>query len=255
MIGTIGTAVLLSSLGWSGHHKSAACCCDVCGVEKAEIHSLIANLQRCPRWRQRHNAAHDLRKYDWECHPEIINALTTALLVDCDDDVREEAAQSLRKLAACTPTAHAALDRAAHCDPDWGTRFWARRALAVIKRNCDGACAVCRTGPGVVVVPGSLREPFLSPALVPTKVRILPAQPGAALLQPLDPPPVTTSPAPFAPPQPESLEPSVVPPLEGPAMREGKRTDGRIVRSRLAKLIPGMRPKASANADAARPIR
>src|SRR5580704_1719186 len=104
MISTIGTMILLAQSGlWLGdHHAANATCCDVCGVEKAEILDLITTLQSCPRWRARHDAAHDLRKFDWHCHPEIIDALTTALIADCDDDVREESAQSLRKIAACT---------------------------------------------------------------------------------------------------------------------------------------------------------
>src|SRR3954453_21455207 len=93
------TWVLLAqaSLGLGGHHARKVGCCDACGVEKALVLAEIQTLQTCPRWRARDNAAHRLRKFDWRCHPEAASALVVALLHDCEEEVREEAAQSLTR--------------------------------------------------------------------------------------------------------------------------------------------------------------
>jgi HEAT repeats len=245
MISLLGAAVLVSqsALGFSGHHAKKQACCDVCGVEKAEITGLILALQTCPRWRARHDAAHDLRKYDWQCHPEITEVLTTALLTDCDKEVREEAAQSLKKLAACTPGSHAALQRAATCDTDWATRFWARRALAALKHKCKGACTVCGPGSLQSGSPVLLGEPSLVPGAMPGSVDVVPPTdfplaPGTALAPPTDLPPSAPSLTPLPPPSDDDRESA--PKLEGP-IREGKRSDPPSRRTKTVKLIPGLR--------------
>jgi hypothetical protein len=253
MIALMGIAVLTaqSALGFSGHDRPKPGCCDVCGVENARVSSLLVALQTCPQWRARHDAAHDLRKFDWHCHPEIIDGLTTALLTDCDQEVREESAQSLKKLAACTPTSHAALQRAAKCDPDWATRFWAKRALAAIKHKCPKDCEVCQPGVvvGVPVVgapPVIQGEPALGTPLVPEALDAVPPneamRPPSTLvpapdLPPADLPPPAPGPSPFR--TPRSSSPDGAPKLEAP-MQEAKRSDGQK-RSRVVKLIPGLR--------------
>jgi hypothetical protein len=198
MISLLGAVILVgqSAVGISGHHAKKQQCCDVCGVEKAEIAGLITVLQTCPKWRARHDAAHDLRKYDWQCHPEITEVLTTALLADCDKEVREEAAQSLKKLAACTPASHAALQRAATCDTDWATRFWARRALATMKHKCKGACTVCGPGSMRQGPPVLIGEPALGPQAIPGAVEVVPPN------DPSRPEPPSPRPATCRPPRP-----------------------------------------------------
>lgn len=163
--------------GWGGHHdRPLSACCDVCGVESAEVFGAIQTLQCHPRWRKRDNAANDLRDFDWRCHPEILGALSFAMLTDCEEEVREEAAQSLAKIdpPPCTPDVHAALDRSARCDPDHATRKQARRALKRLGRHCIGPCSIC--GPATVVTP------------LPTEVIITPPStivtPGTTVLPP-----------------------------------------------------------------------
>ena len=140
--------------GWGGHHDwPLVACRDVRGVETAEVFAAIRTLQCDPRWRKRDNAAHDLRDFDWRCHPEILAALTTAMLTDREEEVREEAAEALEKIdpPPCTPEVHAALVHAAVADPDHATRKDARQALARIGRHCVAPCAIC--GPASPVAP------------------------------------------------------------------------------------------------------
>jgi HEAT repeats len=171
MLASVYTAVLLaqSAVGGIGHAPPRLICCDVCGVEKAEIACEITRLQTCRFWKDRDKAARSLRHYDWECHPEIVLALVNAMLRDCHEEVREESAESLAKLAPCMAVAHQALAFAAKCDPDHATRHWARRALAKLDRRCVGACAVCAvvTWPAVVLPQAPLSEPFLAPLGTP----------------------------------------------------------------------------------------
>jgi HEAT repeat protein len=173
MMASLYTVVLLVSpaLAGVGHHAPKAGCCDVCGVESAYVVDLITRLQTCPRWRDRDRAAHQLRHINWHCHPEVVEVLATALLRDCDEEVREEAAQSLTKMAPCVPVAHEALKFAANCDPDHSTRHWARKGLSKLNHRCTSACAVCGPAPAEVVVP----EPSLQGPVVPSTV--VPVQP------------------------------------------------------------------------------
>src|SRR4051794_34995049 len=114
---TFGTLLLLapSTVGLHGHHDSGRAICDSCGVQESVALATITRLQTSPRWRERHNAAHALRRYDWRCHPDVVGALAFSMLNDTCEEVREEAAQSLTRMAPCLPVAHAALDRAARC--------------------------------------------------------------------------------------------------------------------------------------------
>ncbi|MHC5540489.1 HEAT repeat domain-containing protein, partial [Singulisphaera rosea] len=116
MLATTLGALLLSSqslLGFHGHHGKAKGSCDLCGAEKSEVMREIVRLQRSWRWQERDDAAEELREFDWRCHPEVVGALVFALLNDRNEEVREEAAESLAKMAPCLPEAHLALSRAA----------------------------------------------------------------------------------------------------------------------------------------------
>ena len=123
--------------------------CDTCGVQPSRVDCLILTLQSNPRWRSRDDAAHELRSFDWRCHPEILIALTQAMLLDCENEVREEAAESLTKIepVPCTPEVHAAMARVVECDRDFCTRKWAKRGLARLGRRCSAECATCDLAP------------------------------------------------------------------------------------------------------------
>jgi hypothetical protein len=165
MMASLYTVILLaqSAVGGLLHHAPRPGCCDVCGVEKAVIAAEIGRLQTCPFWKDRDRAAIGLRHHAWECHPEIVVALANAMLHDCHEEVREEAAESLTKLAPCMGIAHQALAIAATADPDHATRHWAKRGLAKLNRRCEGACVVC--APGALAAPQApVSEPFLAPS-------------------------------------------------------------------------------------------
>jgi hypothetical protein len=171
-----------------------------------------------------------LRRYDWSCHPEIVLALAAALQTDCQEEVREEAAETLAKLdpPPCVPEVHAALARAARCDPDHATRKWARRALARVDDGCRSECSFCEPdSPGYVVerpvfpsgvfplprngayiVPGSRIQVPVSPPLIESEPELLrEAPPPVYGTDPLDNlPPLEEMPAPLNP------EPSIPPP-------------------------------------------
>lgn len=208
--------------GWGGHHaRPVSACCDVCGVESAKVFSAIRTLQAHPRWRTRDDAAHDLRKFDWRCHPEILAALSHALLTDCEEEVREEAAEALAKIEPppCSPEVHAALDRAALCDPDHATRKQARKALARLGRRCVAPCSVC--GPEVVGGPGP-HEVIVTPAFEPGATIVGPSVEVAPYARDLPPPTV------YGPdfdgdgldalPPPEPMPPASVPPANIPPL-------------------------------------
>lgn len=178
----LATVLLLTPAGLDlfKHHKTpSGPCCDTCGTETARVHALIYTMQTHPKWRQRDNAAHALRKYDAHCHPEIGSALAATMLHDCEEEVREEAAESLAKLAPCQPDVHAALVQASKCDPDHATRKWANRALRNLKDECVAACSVCEPVPGQVIVttrPAVYNLPAGAPLPVGGTV-VLPAEP------------------------------------------------------------------------------
>ncbi len=215
-------------------------CCDTCGVRFSVVDAEIYRMQHDPRWRKRDNAANHLRDYDWQCHPQIVPALVTTMLRDCHEEVREEAAESLAKMAPCLPEVHAALRKSALCDPDHATRKWARRGLERVARKCEGPCSICGpvesgvlvgpiSQPGSVIIEGPMTfEPPL--AVEP----MMPGVPGATLplnegpmLEPLPPPDPTPAPLP---------PPTLIPPLPpgagetsplGPPP-EARRSGGRV---------------------------
>jgi hypothetical protein len=187
-----------AAIGFTGHHQPKAGCCDVCGVETAEVSRLIQRLRCCPNWRARDDAAHDLREFDWKCHPEISEALVAAMLKDCDSDVREEAAESLAKMAPCVPGVHEALARTASCDPDWCTRKWAKRGLKALGKRCVSDCSVCGPIPGGFTAPPMfVEEPSLTVPGTVVEPRLDPS-PGVIVEPPTDlPPPIPPSASPF----------------------------------------------------------
>ncbi|MCA1686119.1 MAG: HEAT repeat domain-containing protein, partial [Planctomycetia bacterium] len=193
-------------------------------------------LQTSSRPETREDAAHDLREVDWRCHPEVLGALAYSLLHDGDEEVREEAAESLTKMRACVPVVHAALSQAATLDPDGPTRREARRGLRNFVRHCDGACKLCGTTVTAtrVVVPGPS---------VPRPLDDLPASPPLPPPPPLDssvtpPPPTELTPLPPGEPKPDA---DGLRPL-GDAENELPRPASRTVpgRPKVAITLPGV---------------
>ncbi len=250
MIAASWSVVLIlaqSACGGHGSKSPGPGACDVCGVETSAVTEQIIRMQKSPNWRARDNAAHALRKFDWRCHPEVVGALTYTLLNDRRKEVREEAAQSLTKMAPCLAVAHEGLARAASVDPDLLTRLWARKGLRALGGRCEGACQVCgpvsplpggqeivisapTTVPGEVPAAAPDREPVLTPAPPPAPEAggVTPAPALGAPAPPIDsrvePPPTELSPLPPAsnaePPAPSaSVEDKVVAPArnQGPS--------------------------------------
>lgn len=229
-------ALALATLGcgFGSHHERSrpvAECCDVCGTQTSEVMALIQTLQCHPRWRTRDNAAHDLRDYDWRCHPEILAALSTSIVCDREEEVREEAAESLAKIQPppCAAEVHAALARVAQCDPDHATRKWARRGLERMAQRCTSPCDVCAVTPTdyAAAPPRTLLGRFFLPRnsayIVPnSRVEMPPSVPDV-IVEPY----VQAVPAPYAdgavisptPPEPGLIAPADplddLPPIEG----------------------------------------
>lgn len=243
--------------GFGDHSRgyvTAAECCEDCGVRSADVDREIWRLHACASWRQRDNAAHALRKFDWECHPEMLASLSRALLSDCEEEVREEAAETLAKLSPppCVPEVHAALARAAECDPDHATRKWARRGLARIEDGCKADCGICEPAlegyqverptwrtdvyvlprNGAYIVPGSRIDLPVSPPVIESTPLIMPERsivvPGDTrdpleALPPLDELPAPINPEPAVPPPPPAeASPFLTPP------RAERRPEGRV---------------------------
>ena len=157
-----------------GHEYNGPDCCRACLVEQRTVINLIAIMQQHPNWRERDDAAHELREFDWRCHPEIAPALAFTMLEDPHEEVREEAAETLAKLAPCDPAAHVALREAAVADPDHATRKWARRALAKLDHRCLDDCPICGPAPAAVVeapVPTIIEEEVIVPPGASGRVR------------------------------------------------------------------------------------
>ncbi len=202
-IGSLGLAALLTTAtAFAGDHHERR----VVGFEagrRAVAHE-SAILMRCPDWRDRDDAAHELRGYDWRVFPEIVAVLSRSMLCDPHEEVREEAAESLAKLAPCLPTARVALARSAATDPDHATRKWARRALDRIADGCPRGCAVCldpvvttivRPAPVVIEV-----VPQRAPAIIEGPIEPLPPPVEVETLPPVLPDPVPPEAvSPFAP--------------------------------------------------------
>lgn len=185
-----------SAIGCSfGHHErvypTSVSECDSCGIAPSRVYALIETLQTHPRWRTRDAAAHELRDFDWRCHPEILAALSTAMLTDCENEVREEAAESLTKIqpAPCSPEVHAALARTAECDRDWCTRKWARKGMARLDDRCQAACNVCELTPTGYMPPP---RPLFGRFLLPRNNAFL--APGARVDMPISEPTIVSPP-------------------------------------------------------------
>lgn len=164
-MGSFGALILVaqSVLGFDSHdHRHRPGCREQCGREAVAVRKRIEILRTSPKWRRRDDAAHELRKYDWRCHSEAAIALAEAMIRDCHEEVREESAESLAKLAPRLPEVHLALRQAADIDPDHATRKWANRGLQALGRRCEGSCSACAP---VVTLPAPefIEEPGLAP--------------------------------------------------------------------------------------------
>lgn len=176
--------------------------CSECGIVTCELAEDLARLKADPEARGRVRAARNLRRVDWKCHPEVVDALAASLLSDCKAKVRTEAAESLVKMAPCLASAHYALARAAKCDGSLCTRIWAKKGVKKLANRCEGKCTVC--SPGVVV-----GDPRAVDSDEPT---LRPAQEAPAA----EAPPVV-EPAPVSPPPvPEALPPREASPFNRP---------------------------------------
>jgi hypothetical protein len=193
--------------------------CDACGVRFSVVDAEIYGMRHDPRWRKRDNAAHRLKKYDWHCHPQIVPALIATMLHDCHEEVREEAAESLAKMAPCLPEVHTAFLKSSQCDPDHATRKWARRGLDRVARHCEAPCSICGPvgsdvvvgpigQPGPVILDGPPSVVVEPPLTVPPSTPLVPGAPLPSVegpaLEPLSPDDLTPAPLP---------PPSLVPPL------------------------------------------
>lgn len=227
--------VTLSALGLHGHHDSRVVVCDRCGVENTVVLATVTRMQTSPRWRERHNAAHALRRFDWRCHPEAVGALAYSLLNDRSEEVREEAAQSLTRMAPCLPVAHAALEQAARSDPDHATRRWARKALAAMGNRCEGACQVCApslVGEAPLTIDAGVELVVPGTPGVPAKVIPQGIEPGLELQRPALEPSVPSSGV--QEPPAETLEPLESLPLVPPGSST-EATSSRTERPRVEK--------------------
>ena len=182
--------------------------CDDCGVRASAVASAIRCLATSPRDESREDSARALRSVKWACHPEVLTALSDALLHDPDWCVREEAAESLTRLGACDPEVHEALARAAVRDPKLCVRLRARKGLKALARRCDGDCSICDGSP----VPGPIMGPvrMLGPvrSLMPSiginvpglRMQIGPRRPPIGIGPPVVlGPPVVVEPGPIVP--------------------------------------------------------
>ncbi len=212
----VALAAAMAATGGHGPRAPRPGACGTCGVAGRAVAVDVAVLRGSPRPKARARAARALRKVDWKCHPEAVLALADALRRDGADGVREQAAESLGRMAPCVPIAHEALLRAAEGDPEEDVREEARDALKSLGDRCLVACRACGppppAGPSVIQGPTILPDawmPFLTgepargptPAPRPLAPEALPPALAPEALPPDSPPP---------PPRPES------PPLEGP---------------------------------------
>src|SRR4051812_8642182 len=90
--------------------------CGRCGANTSVIASKLDHLRNGRLDLVRATAAVTLRRFDGQCHPEIVLGLAEAVRNDRDADVRAEAAVSLAKLGVCLPEALDALGQAAATD-------------------------------------------------------------------------------------------------------------------------------------------
>jgi len=161
----------------------------------------LKKLTTFPSPRDRAAGAAALRKYDWRCRPDLIDALVNALSCDPSAKVREEAAESLACLAPPSPVAEAALRRAAACDSNLCVRLKSRKGAKAV------AASLARSGPIVVT---TSRRVELAPAAPPALYDFgMPQGPGIAPV-----PPGFSDPV-FVPPPPLGVVPGTVYPMTG----------------------------------------
>jgi len=240
-----------------------AIACDACGANLPAIAGAIQRLRSDPDGDGREDAARSLRSLRWICHPDVVHALSDALLRDPDGDVREQAAESLTRLDACDPEAHLALGISAARDPRPGVRNRARRGLRSLSHRCAGECLVCgppwppaaaHPGIGIVVpIPRPARRFVPTTEIVSPGVRVVvnprplpyvrsdipmqrsPSTPTEPLLEPLpsrdDTPPPPPTPAPARPGS------SVIPPPGPPERSSSLAPPDTAVRRTMAKPV------------------
>jgi hypothetical protein len=229
MFAHLGLGLLLAgaSLGRTPPDHGRNVSCYLCGTRTSIIGSKIEILQRAPNWRMRDNAAHDLRKFSWKCHPEVALALVDALLNDCKDEVREEAAESLTKMKACLPEVHVALKDAAIHDPDSCTRREARKGLSALGQRCVGVCSLCPTEE--VELRYEMPPSTIPPDYVPPVDKV-PAEEGIAPPTEMPPPAPAAEETPILIP---NARRSTEPTTAARRVAQGKRSNSGVVRSRF----------------------
>ena len=147
--------------------------CPECQTPTRAIDEQVADL-RDDSWRKRAAAARWLAQVRWQCHPEVVAALTATLRTDPKPRVRARAAKSLEAMVPDLPTSHLALLGATRSDPVAAVRKHARAALDVKGRRCVTDCPICGPLPrgAAIVGPQPLwpeweSSPDLKPALPP----------------------------------------------------------------------------------------
>jgi hypothetical protein len=156
---------------------AAPAACDTCDKDAARIGKLITILQTDPKAHRRKWAADELDDYRWQDHPEIVAALLGAMQSDCDPSVRDEAADSLKDMKACTPEVLAAMQFSARADNNKWVRSEARSDIRKLQKTQPPVLtyvsgygpsrageAVPKTTPELAPPPVPGAEPELEPA-------------------------------------------------------------------------------------------
>ena len=170
MAAILAGVAMLGSRARAGEVESGLDSCDRCGMASNKVQGEIDRLLGARHSWTRDDAAHDLRRFDWRCHPEILDALVTALLRDPKAHVRSEAAQTLLAIepVPCLPGVHAALAKAASGEPNLCARLWVRKALKRIERKCPAPCSACDACTSAAsAIPLSEPEPVFNEAMPP----------------------------------------------------------------------------------------
>lgn len=214
---SIAACGLLAAMAWEGRAEAAGIfhwCRKDDVPEAVQVDRLVRTMLCDPNWRARDDAAHDLRKFDWEEHPEMVDALLFTLQRDPEEEVREESAETLAKLAPCVPEAHVVLAQSAASDPDPATRKWARRGLAKLSDRCDGDCQ-----PSEFVLTGRRKAPpgYADLYMRLPETRIITPIPPESIMEPGMPVPYG-EPGWGAAPPPVQVAPGLEPTLPSPMM-------------------------------------
>ena len=143
--------------------------CDKCKISTHVIKDQIRAL-RDDSWRNRAAAARELAKVRWQCHPEVVAALTATLQTDDKPKVRAGAAEALETMVPNLAISHLALLGATRSDPVASVRKHARAALVAKGLRCVTDCPICGplpTGAAIVGPQPLWPEWESSPALEP----------------------------------------------------------------------------------------